>query len=170
MRGPKSVDVVAAVYPDREHAQVILDMLKKMHSATTITLVDAALATKDESGQIHIDETHEVTTKKGAIRGAAVTGILGVIYPPSLIASLVVGGGIGGLMGKLRDTGIKLPQIESIAKDLEPGKAAVIALVDSENMEQTRKAMDNYGGTVVTQQLDSAHAEELLGAVTEEDN
>ena len=46
-----SAHLLAAIYPDREHAQVILDMLESMHRADTVTLVDAALITKDDQGK-----------------------------------------------------------------------------------------------------------------------
>jgi uncharacterized membrane protein len=163
VRKHEPVVVVASVYPDREHAKVILDMLQEMHRAATITLKDAALITKDEAGKIRMEETHEVTTRKGAKRGAIVTGILGVIYPPSLLGSLAVGGAVGGLMGRLRDTGIKLSKLESIASELSPGKAAIVSLVDLPSQQATERAMAEYGGHLVVQPLDEDQTNQLLG-------
>ena len=40
----KNLRVIAAIYPDQEHANTILDTLHKMHSSSNITLVDAALS------------------------------------------------------------------------------------------------------------------------------
>ena len=125
-----SVQLLAAVYPDRSHAETIFDMLHEMHRATTINLVDSAMITKNEDGKIKIEETKELTTRKGARRGAIITGVFGLIYPPSLLGSVLVGGAIGAIAGRLRDTGIKHPRLREIADGLEPGQAAVIALTD----------------------------------------
>ena len=150
----KPVHILAAVYPDREHAKVTLDMIQEMHRADTITLVDAALITKDDEGKIKIEETTELTTRKGARRGAIVTGVLGLIYPPSLIVSVLAGGGIGALVGRLRDTGIKTEELKEVADRLEPGKAAVVALADDESTLKLQQALEGYEGTLVIAAID----------------
>jgi uncharacterized membrane protein len=58
-------------------------------------LDSAAVVTKNGEGKVHVNETHEVTTKKGATRGA-----------------------IGGAWGKPRDTGIKTGDMKKIAENL----------------------------------------------------
>jgi uncharacterized membrane protein len=168
----KTVHVIAAVYPDRDHAKVIIDMLQQMHRAVTITLLDAALATKDDQGKIHIEETKEVTTRKGARRGAIAAGVFGLIFPPSLIASAVAGGAIGALAGRARDTGVKRGRLEEIANQLEPGKAAVIALADDESQLAIQHALVGYEGTLITEPLDEEtlkvlYEAESLGEVTQ---
>src|SRR5215210_4314645 len=80
-----SAHLLAAIYPDREHAQVILDMLESMHRADTVTLVDSALITKDDKGKLQTQETKELTTRKGARRGAIIMGSLGLLFPPTII-------------------------------------------------------------------------------------
>jgi uncharacterized membrane protein len=160
----KTVQLLAALYPDREHAKVTFDMLHEMHRATTITLVDSALITKDGEGKIKIEETKELTTRKGARRGAIITGVLGIIYPPSLIGSVLVGGAIGAVAGRLRDTGIKNPQLKEIADRLEPGKAAVVALAEDSSTAKVQGAMEGYEGTLVVQVVDEATLKELYKA------
>ena len=53
-----------------------------------------------------------------------------MVFPPSLIVSAIAGGAVGALWGKLRDTGLKTNAIKELGEKLEPGKAAVVALVD----------------------------------------
>ena len=165
----KAVQLLAAVYPDREHAKVTFDMLHDMHRATTITLVDSAMITKNDEGKIKIEETTELTTRKGAKRGAIITGVLGVIYPPSLLGSALVGGAIGAVAGRLRDTGIKNPQLKEIADRLEPGKAAVIALAEESSTVKVQQALAGYEGTLVIQALDEDTLKELYLAAETKD-
>jgi uncharacterized membrane protein len=140
----KPLDIVAAAYPDREHADTILNMLQQMHRASTITLADAALITKDQQGKIKVEETREVTTRKGARRGALIAGCLGIIYPPSLIASVLVGGGIGAFLGKLRDTGIKSRDMKEIAGSMTPGELVVITLSEPQSTPAIARAMQGW--------------------------
>src|SRR5262245_32213521 len=66
----KQLELIAAVYVDDERARTIADMLEQMHRATTITMEDCAIVTKGPDGKLNITETREVTTGKGAKRGA----------------------------------------------------------------------------------------------------
>jgi uncharacterized membrane protein len=150
----KTVNVMAAVYPDRDKAKVTIDMLQQMHRAVTITLLDAALLTKDDQGKIHIEESKELTTGKGARRGAIIAGAFGLIFPPSLIASALAGGAIGAVAGRARDTGIKHDRLNQFAEQLEPGKAAVVALAEDEWVLPIQQALVGYEGTLITEPLD----------------
>jgi uncharacterized membrane protein len=153
--------LMAAVYPTHEQAKTILNALQRMHRATTITLGDAAIVTKDADGKVKVEETAELTTREGAVRGAIVTGVLGLIFPPSFIVSVLAGGVIGGLIGKLRDTGITNANLREIADRLEPGKSAVIALGDGEWVIQIQDALQGYEGMLVTHALTADEAKQV---------
>jgi len=140
----KQLELMASVYTDEDGAKTILDTLEMMHRAYNITLADAVMVTKDADGRLHIKETREVTTGKGARRGAIITGVLGLIYPPSLIVSVLGGGLIGGAWGKLRDTGIKTGAMKDLGSGLEPGNAAVVALAEPQFVEVIMQAMEAY--------------------------
>jgi uncharacterized membrane protein len=160
----KQLDLVAAVYADQEQAHLLLDTLQKMHRASTITLADAALVTRDAEGKVQVTETREVTTKKGAKRGAIVAGVLGLIYPPSLIASVVAGGALGGAWGKLRDTGIKTGDMKEIGNALEPGRVAVIALAEPEWTPAIERALEAGDGTLVRHGFSAEESQEIEAA------
>src|SRR4051794_13888192 len=115
----KETHLLAARYPDLEHAKTTFDMLQSMHRAATVTLVDSVLVTKRDDGKIKVEETSELTARKGARRGAIIMGVFGLIYPPSLLGSIIVGGAVGAIAGRLRDTGVKNPQLKEMADQLE---------------------------------------------------
>ena len=149
----KSVHLMAGVYRDRERGKVILEMLESMHREGTISLVDAAMLTKNEKGKLEVEETAELTGREGATRGAIILGVVGLIYPPSLIATVIAGGGIGALAGKLRDTGIKKDQMRDIAAKLDGDQAAVMALSESSSVLAIEQSLKGYEGELVTQEL-----------------
>lgn len=149
----KNVHLMAAVYENRDRGKVMLDTLQAMHGEGTITLVDAAMLTKDDKGKLHVEETAELTGREGATRGAIILGIVGLIYPPSFIATVIAGGGIGALAGKLRDTGIKKDQMREIADKITTEQAAVIALSEPESVAAIERALLGYEGELLTQEL-----------------
>ncbi|MBV9327832.1 MAG: DUF1269 domain-containing protein [Chloroflexi bacterium] len=163
----KQLELLAAVYADQDRAQTICDMLEQMHRATTITMDDAAIVTKGADGKLQIHETREVTTAKGAKRGAIAAGLFGLVFPPSLIVSAVAGGAVGALWGKLRDTGIKTKSIKDLGERLEPGKAAVVALVDQASVPATEKALQGYDGELIRQSFTAKETAEVQAAASE---
>lgn len=141
--------LLAAKYPDADHAKTILDMLESMHHALTIDLNDAVMLTKEPDGKIKTHETTDVTTRKGAKRGLIAGAVLGVIYPPSLIVTALGAGGIGALWGKARDSGVKHDDIKELSDSLTPGQAALIVLVSDNTAQATQRALGSYEGEVV---------------------
>ncbi len=141
--------LLAAKYPNEEHAQAILDMLESMHHAVTIDLHDAVMLTKEPDGKIKTHETTDVSTLKGAKRGLIAGAVLGVIYPPSLIVTALAAGGVGALWGKAKDSGVKHDDIKELADSLTSGQAAIIVLVSHKSAEGTQRALGSYDGEVV---------------------
>jgi len=166
MSDKKQLELIAAVYADEERAKTILDMLDQMHRAVTINMADSAVVTKDAEGKLHIQETREVTTKKGAKRGAIAAGVFGLIFPPSLIATAVAGGAIGAAWGKLRDTGIKSNAMKELGEKLEPGKAMVVALIDQESVGAAERAMQGWDGEIIRHAFTAAETADIEAAAT----
>ena len=135
--------LIASVYVDEEGARTILDELHEMGRTYAYTgMADAAMVTKDADGKLNIKETRELTASKGARRGALAAGVLGLIFPPGLIASAIAGWVIGAAWGKLRDTGIKTGAMKELGSSLEPGKAAVLVLVEPRYLESMVQIME----------------------------
>lgn len=149
----KETHLLAAVYPDREHARTILDTLELMKNAENIHVVDQALI-MNEDGKLKVEETEELTTRRGAKRGALIAGAFGLIFPPSLIASALIGGGAGALAGKLKDTGVKTDELEKLAKDLVPPQAMVVVLAEDDSIAKVQNTLAAYEGKLVVTVFD----------------
>jgi uncharacterized membrane protein len=158
--------LIAAKYADGDRAKTIVDMLGEMDKAGTIDLSDAATVTKGADGKLQITETRELTTKQGAKRGAIAAGVVGVLFPPALVASAVAGGAAGAAWGKLRDTGLKSKQIEEMGEKLEAGQAAVVALVSEQSVQALEKAMQGYDGELLTHTFSASESETIEQAAS----
>jgi uncharacterized membrane protein len=156
-----TITMMAAKYPDQEHAQTILTMLESMHRALTIDLKDAVMATKEHDGKIKVHETTDVTTRKGLKRGLVAGGILGAIFPPSLLVTAAAFGGIGALWGKAKDSGVKNADLKALADSLAPGQAALIVLVANESVTATQLALGAYEGELVSKPVSDEEIKEL---------
>ena len=65
----------------------------------------------------------------------------GLLFPPALIGSAVVGAGAGGLIGHLKG-GMSRGDLKDLGEELEAGNAAVIVLGESKIEEQLEKATE----------------------------
>jgi len=164
----KQLELTAAVYDGEEQARRILDALQTRHKGNNITLEDLAMVTKEFDGKVRIKETRELSGLKGAKRGAIVTGIFGLIYPPSILVTAAGGGIIGGLWGRLRDTGIKTGRLKEFGDELTPGKAGVVALSEAEHVPEIEATMGEWNATVLHHGFDDRDTRELEKAASDD--
>jgi uncharacterized membrane protein len=137
-------ELIAAVYPTTYAAQATLSDLERMHKEGIIELVDAAVMVREISGKMSISERAELTPGKGARRGALVGAVLGVVFPPSLLASAAIGAAAGAVTGKVTDQGFENEMLEQLAGELEPGKSAILAVVEHKWYGKMLDAIQGY--------------------------
>jgi uncharacterized membrane protein len=142
----KPVFIYAATYPDREAAYADYDGLLELHAEKLIGTYDVALVTKDAEGKVHV-EKHEKPTQHGAWGGIAVGAVVGILFPPSVIGSAVVGGLVGGIGGHLKK-GISRGDAKELGDLLEGGQAALVVIGESRVREQLDKALTRAEKTV----------------------
>ena len=94
--------------------------------------------------KVKIEETADPSGKKWAKRGAIAGGVVGLIFPPSIIVTAVVGGGAGGVWGKIRDKGFKDDDLKEIGNSLPPGSSAIIAVAEDRMIEQLERSLAGY--------------------------
>ncbi len=135
----KPVFVYAATYAERSDAEADYDALLDLHAANLVGTYDVALITKDTDGKVHVMK-HEKPTQHGAWTGIAVGAVVGVLFPPSIIAGAAVGGVAGGVIGHVR-RGMSRGDAKELGELLEEGQAALIVVGESRLEEQLDKAL-----------------------------
>ena len=110
----------------------------------SIDLIDAAIVVRAADGKVSFEETADPDGKKWAKRGAIAGGLVGLIFPPSLIAGAVVGGAGGGIWGKVRDKGFKDDDLKAVGDSLEPGTSAIIAIAEDRVIERLERGIEGY--------------------------
>ncbi len=140
------ISVLAAFYDNETEADGVLTHLKKMDSDGTISIVDAAVMVKAEDGRkVKVSETAEFTTKRGVVSGAVLGGVLGIIFPPSILAMGAVGAAAGAALGHFTDQGFKNNVLKEIGENLPPGGSCIVAVVEEKWVTQLSTALEGYG-------------------------
>jgi uncharacterized membrane protein len=134
---------VASFGTEHEAGEALKDFQSAQH-AGSIDLIDAAVIEHTAEGKVKFEETADPSGKKWAKRGAIAGGVVGLIFPPSIIASAAIGGGAGGLWGKIRDKGFKDEDLREIGESLPPGSSAIIAIAEDRMVEQLERGIDGY--------------------------
>ena len=138
------VSVFIAGYDDEVVAKQALKDFQAMHREGSIDLIDAAVIVHTTEGKVKFEETADPSGKKWAKRGAVAGGLVGLIFPPSIIATAVVGGGAGAIWGKIRDKGFKDEDLKAIGEDMKPGTSAIIAIAEDHVLERLEKGLEGY--------------------------
>jgi uncharacterized membrane protein len=159
----RPVFLYAATYGSRDDARADYDALLELHAEKLVGTYDAALVTKDADGKVHV-EKHEKPTQHGAWGGIAVGAVVGILFPPSVIASAAVGGVIGGVGAHLRK-GISRGDAKELGDFLDSGEAALVVIGESRLEEQLNKALTR-AIKEVEKEID-ADSEELKRALEE---
>ena len=138
------IQVFIASFDNEYQAKQVLDDFKSMHREGSIDLIDAAVIVRNADGKVHYEETADPSGKKWAKRGAIAGGLVGLIFPPAIIASAAVGGGAGGIWGKIRDKGFKDEDLKSVGESMDPGTSAIIAVAEDHVIERLEKGIEGY--------------------------
>ena len=88
-----TVELFVAAYGTEHEAGAALKDFQAAQRAGSIDLIDAAVIVHTAEDKIKFEETADPSGKKWAKRGAIAGGVVGLIFPPSIIAGAVVGGG-----------------------------------------------------------------------------
>ena len=116
-------------------------------------------------GTVKFEETADPSGKKWAKRGAIAGGLVGLIFPPSLLGTAAVGAIGGGIWGKIRDKGFADADLKAIGESLEPGSSAIIAIAEDRVIEQLQQGMEGYRN--IARHAVSAEAAAAIVAETE---
>ena len=132
--------VYAAAYDDEGDARFDLETFSELALVGVVGKFDTAILTKDADGKVHV-EKHGTATTSGAWKGAIAGGIVGLLFPPSILVGGLVGGASGGLVGKLWG-GMSRANLKEIGEALDECETGLVIVGEStvdELIEKTLK-------------------------------
>lgn len=135
----RPVFLYAAVYDEMADAEQDFEAVFDLHAAGAIGTFDGALIERGGDGKVHVHKT-EKPTQHGAWTGIGVGAIVGILFPPSIIGTAIVGGVAGGVVGHLWK-GLSRGDLKDLGETLDEGQAAIIVIGESKVEEQLEKAL-----------------------------
>lgn len=160
------VQVFIAAFETEGEAGAALRDLRAMDREGSIQLIDAAVVVRGADGKVRFEETADPSARKWAKRGAIAGGLVGLIFPPSIIASAAIGAAGGGVWGKIRDKGFQDSDLRSLGDSLEPGTSAIIAVAEDHMIERLQRGIEGY--QKIARHAVSAEAAALIVAEVED--
>jgi uncharacterized membrane protein len=134
--------LLVATFADEQRAGRALAMLVPALGHESIRM--AAVVVHAPDGKVHFAETHDHTAGQGFIAGAgvgAMAALVGVLFTPLALLTAPIGGAIGAVVGKLRDSGFDDAELRGLGDDLAPGQSAVIVELGDEHLEQAQRLL-----------------------------
>jgi uncharacterized membrane protein len=118
------VFIYIGTYGSEVDARTDYDLVKGLHSQGAVGTYDAAVITKDGDGKVHVNKD-ETSTRHGAWGGAGVGALVGILFPPSIIGTAIVGAAIGGVSGHLWK-GMSRADVKEFGDMIDSGEAALV--------------------------------------------
>ena len=139
------ISLIAAFYRNETDAGEMLTRLKQRDKDVIVDIIDAGVMVKAEDGRkLKVNETAEFTAKKGAVRGALAGGVLGIIFPPAILAMAAVGAAAGAAFGHFTDQGFDNNVLKEIGENLPPGGSCIVAVVEETWLAKLSTALGGY--------------------------
>ena len=133
-------DLYVAAYSDASVAEEDWNALKQLAADKVLEVEALALVNRDADGKIHVkDTTNEagIGAKIGAVGGA----LVGLIFPPSLIATAALGAGVGAGTGTVVDRVAKRKIKADVEWTLPSGGSGIVVIFDEKWVTGVEKAL-----------------------------
>jgi uncharacterized membrane protein len=90
---------------------------------------DAAVVWKNDKGKVEIDSVSNEASRKWLWAGLGAGALVGLIFPPSILAASAIGALSGAVIGRFRD-GIPQDDLEQIGDALTGDNAALVVVAE----------------------------------------
>jgi arylsulfatase len=124
-----------------------------------------ALVTVDSDGEVSVDETGDHLGPKGLKIGGEVGLVVGLFSPP-LIASAIVGGAAGEVVGRFAKHKVESGLGEKMGDALPPGSAGIVAIYERDKAGTVDATLGN-AVKKSTAGVDGSGAKQLKAALAE---
>jgi len=132
----ESVFLYLGVYHDKATADSDLEVVRELHAGKVIGTYDAAVATKEPDGSVQI---HRKTSRHAGWTGVAAGAVVGLLFPPAIIGSAIVGGAAGTVVGHFWRS-LDRGDLKDLGEMLDSGEAALIVVGKDRLEEEFQKA------------------------------
>ncbi|MFD6247645.1 DUF1269 domain-containing protein [Streptomyces roseolus] len=152
-------ELIVIGYEDPAVAEEALGTVQDLQRDQVVGLNGLAVVSVDAEGRTHVDTSNRVvgvTAATGALWGT----IFGILFLAPAVGALT-GAALGGLVGRLSQSGVDERFRQQVGDLLRPGTAAVVIMAAKLTEDKFTAAMQRHGGTVLKTSLSDADEKEL---------
>jgi len=158
--------LIVADFSDTETAWEAYELLQSVEDGRHLEIESVIIVKRGDDGVIEVQKATDHSTRRGLGWGLVGGVVLGVIFPPSIIASAAVLGAGGAAIGKARELHHRKELADELQDALEPGHSGLIALVSDPGAVEIRKALEK-ANRVVEHAVDKVAADDIKAAAKE---
>jgi uncharacterized membrane protein len=148
-----------AAYPDPDAARGDWDAIKQLADDDAIGLDALVLVNRRSDGKIHVDDNFH-QTRKGAKWGAVGGAVVGLIFPPALLASAAVGAGLGAGTGSILSAARREAIKVEVEDELPLNSSGIVAMFEAQWANEVDNALPN-ATRVKKEEVDRESAEQV---------
>jgi uncharacterized membrane protein len=130
--------LLVARFANMDLAKAAYEALRDDEAAGGLHIDGVLVVNADEKGKIRVQKMTDHSTRTGFAWGAVAGVVLGIIFPPSILASAAAVGVAGAAVGKIGNVVKKANVAEELADVITPGSSGILALVDVAGIEQAK--------------------------------
>jgi uncharacterized membrane protein len=160
----KTYHVVSIVLEGTHRADEVLTGLHRLVADGRLCLADAVVVVKSGEGRTRVRETTDPTPLRGAVSGAGLGTLVGLLFGGPVVAALA-GAATGALYGRLVDVGLDDAWVSQMADWIDPGTSALLLLIEEAEMkDEVVRVLGRCSGRLVTTTLPASVRQALVEA------
>jgi uncharacterized membrane protein len=152
--------LIVAQFPTRADVEAAYNHLQEIERTSSLKIDGVVIAECDANGKVKLGKVTEHSTKTGLKWGVVGGAVLGVIFPPSILASAAATGAFGAAIGKAHNVMERKGLAEELAGVMKPNTAGIVALVEDTAVVAIREALSK-ADRIVEKAIDKQLAAEI---------
>jgi len=158
--------LLIADFSDTGTAQDAYEALKSVEDGRHVQIEGVIVVKRATDGQLEIQKATDHTTRRGLKWGVVGGAVLGLIFPPTILASAAVLGAAGAAAGKVGQLHHRSELSDELESAVEPGHSAIVALVSDPAVVELRRALA-MADAIVESAVDHVVAQDVKAAAKE---
>jgi uncharacterized membrane protein len=159
----QNLSTTIATYPDLSSAERDWAALESAAEGKSIDLADAALVERGSDGFV---ETVQRQSHHGWGKGAVAGAVVGVLFPPTIVAGAVAGAAGGGVVARMNRS-LDKGDIKDLGAVMDTGEIALVVLTHAESVPTVNGLLKGADQKITRASSTAEEVREALDAETD---
>lgn len=158
--------LLVADFADTSTAWEAYEALQGIEDGRHLQIDGVIVVKRSGDGKLEVEKATDHSTKRGFKWGLIGGAALGLVFPPSILGSAAVLGGVGAAVGKGRQLHHRHELKGELAEAIQPGHSGIVALVSDPGVIEIRRELA-MADAVVESAVEDVVAKDIKAAAKE---